>query len=595
MKKIFKALGAVLASALLLAGCSDVDSGSDSSSSSVDSSKAYIKIVDKESSSRTALPTAFQLSDFDYFNIYAIKDGTGSYPSSWDAAYGDAAGSSGSLEDFLLNEKPLSGDELGNLLELSKGIYWFMLEAGNNKNFDDLRFVGTLHTEIEAGENALSFDLFPAEYSTSGKGTVDFTVSFPGVVKKVTLSIADFTYDSNNNTGTWTRSSAEWTSSSTRSPITNNSINYVDEKTTSGIYLFSFDFYSKEDATLYTDSLKTYRELVVVADGKTSTYSFTIDSLSVPIWQRIKDEADTIGDIVFANGKAVAYDPSITRADIAAYCADTDITDGTTTTTTTVGVVYYAGPADSKSATANEEALGDRVLCVALGGTTTTSSPVSSTTEYSMRMLSWAKNTTVDGYSRNLQTLAVCDYSDTSSINEKSFESYTATNGKIFAGWYTDTDKKDWVDPLFVGTTASTLLANGAADNPAGYGYTDLNDFPAFASISDAAVGDTAGQSGKLQNSVYYLPSVIELLELCKVKDTVNKSLALLVENPWDILGGTESTYHKDRYWSSSQSARENTLAWSVGFYGENNVGVPVASDKTEKNSVVAIFEYDAK
>lgn len=577
MKKIFKIFGAVLASALFFAGCSDLNSSSDSTSSSASSSKAYVKIVDKASSSKTAIPADFVLSDFDYFNLYYVKDVASS--DSWDAAL-TAAGKT--KDGCLKNEKVMGSDELSSLIEFAAGEYWFRLEAGNNKDLDELKFVGTLQTEIEAGENAISFDLYPEEYGTSGKGTVDITVSFPALVKKVTLKIAEYTVAS--GAGTWTSpttATQEWTSSSSKYPITDNSVNYVDEKAGSGIYVYEFDFFNTEDVSAL--SLKTYRELVIVADGKTSKSSFTIDSLKVEIDRRVKNAADTVGDIVLSDGRAIAYDSSITKADLDKFLSDEGLD--------AVGVVYYTGYSDSKNPTENEETLGDRILCVSVDSTTA-EDPFSQSV-YSMKKLAWSTEDG-NGYKTNIQDVAVCGHTDSSTVYEKADGQYIASNGgtnsTIFAGWYTDTDKKNWVEPLFDGTNAKKILTNAAADTPAGNSIDEAT-LPAFEEID----GDTAVGTDKVANSRNYLPSVIELLELCSVKDTVNKSLALVVDNVWDVLGGTEDTFHKERYWSCSQCATSNTLAWSVGFYGDNNVGVPMASPKTDEYSVVGIFQYNVQ
>ena len=93
---------------------------------------------------------------------------------------------------------------------------------------------------------------------------------------------------------------------------------------------------------------------------------------------------------------------------------------------------------------------------------------------------------------------------------------------------------------------------------------------------------------GSFYGKKFYLPSVAELLELYEQFEPVNDALGVLTEVGGMTLGG-------ERYWSCSQVAGLNTMAWSVGFPGyeeSEEQGRAEHSDKKTEYAVLGIIEY---
>lgn len=108
-------------------------------------------------------------------------------------------------------------------------------------------------------------------------------------------------------------------------------------------------------------------------------------------------------------------------------------------------------------------------------------------------------------------------------------------------------------------------------------GGNDTNtpgNYPAWEYCNDYANVSAELSSSTVLNNDWYLPTIAELFDIWKVKESVSVSLKAL---------GARFMY---RYWSSSQDATESTYAWFLDFNTGGNYEVNAKTYNTGKNKV---------
>ena len=605
MKKISRLLGLLCSTALLLAGCSDVSSDSSDSTTASSSKESYVKIGFDSSISKTALP-AYTLSDFDKFSLYVSDD----FTDNDDAVCPAPLTTTGwtLLQDGMSYEEISSGTIL-----VEPGAYFFKLLAVEHDDLHDggsteHSFVGVTNEKVTVGEglnnisiSKFSFSFLPGEYGIGGSGSFSVQLAFPSVVDTVKAALYSFDADTLKIgnaavTGYDEEELARTSGNVVYNGSSYDSVVYAKKSVPSGYYIARFNL-------KWGESKLDYDELVIVANGKSSVVECStttgrniVTDVSVGIGDLIIDAPASVGDIVLSNGKAIngsvfAASSSLNADDFSEY-----FTTGDGSSIAPVGVVFYMGyPSDGTAASANQRALGNRVLCVGLKN---------SIAEKTSTMV-WASNDktgTAKGFANELTDIAV--YDRESNIKANSLR-YTYDD-VIYSGWHINkgsVSNSDWCDPLFDGCTAFVELVAAIADDtdtgtvdapednyPAfKYAIKELKDTILMTKFNGTGAADVT-LSGWATGAKFYLPSVIELLELYQNIDTVNA-----------VLSKTEGCYGKNsvntltgtRYWSSSQYATCDTEAWSVGFAdGAYNAGKTEHSSKTSEYCVCGVIEY---
>lgn len=610
MKKISRLLGLLCSTALLLAGCSDVSSDSSDSTTASSSKESYVKIGFDSSISRTALP-AYTLSDFDEFSLYVSDDFTDNDDAVCPAPLTETG--------WTCIQGGMSYEEISSsTILVEPGAYFFKLRA---VEYDVLHnessatvvhsFVGVTNEKVTVGEglnnisiSKFSFSFLPGDYGIEyggGSGSFSVQLAFPSVVE--TVEAALYSFDANTlEIGTTEVSGYEEEAlARTSGNVVYNgssydSVVYAKKSVPSGYYIARFTL-------SWGASTLDYDELVIVANGKSSVVECStttgrniVTDVSVSIADLIIDAPASVGDIVLSDGTAIngsvfAASSSLNADDFSEY-----FTNGAGSSIAPVGVVFYMGyPSDGTAASANQRALGNRVLCVGLKN---------SIADKTSTMV-WAlndKNETAKGFANELKTIAV--YDRESNIKANSLR-YTYDD-VIYSGWHTNkgsVSNSDWFNPLFDGCTAFDKLVaaisdatdTGTVDAPEDtypafkYAIEELKDTILKTKFNATGASDVT-LSGWETDAKFYLPSVIELLELYQNIDAVNA-----------VLSKTEGCYGKNsvntltgtRYWSSSQYATCDTEAWSVGFAdGAYNAGKTEHSSKTSEYCVCGVIEY---
>ena len=206
------------------------------------SDSTYITLKVDVDSCRTVLPDA-DLSQFTNFILKGTKQGESEQTlGSWDSL------------NLMQNAT----------IAASTGSWTFTLTAKQNGS----TFSGTVQKEITTGKNSLSFTLSLTDVGT-GKGSFSITVDFSSAenatsVTKVieTLENLDGTAVSGFNAQTLTPSE--------------NTVTFTQNNITAGTYRAKIIFYNTQNGT--DVELATYRELVEVSTGLTSSANRTLES-----------------------------------------------------------------------------------------------------------------------------------------------------------------------------------------------------------------------------------------------------------------------------------------------------------------------------
>ncbi|MBQ3671713.1 MAG: hypothetical protein II921_09625, partial [Treponema sp.] len=280
MKKIFKFLGLAALAAAVLTGCSDLNTASDSgSSSSASSSGAYIKIVDGSAALKTISPnydTTF--TNFTQFKLYCAPTPTDGSTLSWDASN-------------LLKTVSSSSDLTGSTYSVPEGNVTFHLEATHTSQSV---YTATTATKIGNGSNTVAFTLCPKTYKIdTGVGSINVTLSFPSKVKAVAAEL--LTYSAAGTTASYNSGSADKTfiaSTNATNKISNNSLTYTAQGVASGIYVLKFTLYADYTTTTSgvtgtgKNKITVYNEVVIVSSQGESkaTRTLTDSDLEVPVY-----------------------------------------------------------------------------------------------------------------------------------------------------------------------------------------------------------------------------------------------------------------------------------------------------------------------
>jgi len=305
MKKIFKFLGLAALAAAVLTGCSDLNTASDSgSSSSASSSGAYIKIVDGSAALKTIVPdydTTF--SNFNSFKLYCAPTPTDGSTITWD-------------DSNLLKTVSSSSDLTGSTYSVPEGNVTFHLEATHTSQSV---YTATTATKIGNGSNTVAFTLCPKEYKigTGFYGNVDITLSFPSKVKAVDAKL--YTYDISDTSHAIFTTETEYNSAvasktyiasaNATNKIASNSLTYSVQSVQSGIYIAQFKLYADYSTTTNgvtgtgKNPLTTYNEVVVVSSQGTSkaTRTLTDADLAVPVYTVTYKNIDSSDTTIPAN------------------------------------------------------------------------------------------------------------------------------------------------------------------------------------------------------------------------------------------------------------------------------------------------------
>lgn len=687
MKKIFKFLGLAALVAAVLTGCSDLNTASDSgSSSSASSSGAYIKIVDGSAALKTIVPnydTTF--SNFSSFKLYCAPTPTDGSSITWD-------------DSNLLKTVSSSSDLTGSTYSVPEGNVTFHLEATHTSQS---LYTATTATKIGNGSNTVAFTLCPKEYKmgTGYFGTgVDITLSFPSKVKAVDAKL--YTYDITQATALTEYNSAVASkiyiaSANATNKISSNSLNYNIQSVQSGIYIAQFKLYAdySTDNNGVTGTptssslLTTYSEVVIVSAQGTSkaTRTLTDADLAIPVYtvtyknidasdttipttltydnvylrgaNSIKvpsvvtgdsgirktldnaytfagwytDEALTtpailysdtdcntrattpaalqsaiyypvtsgditlygkwtiaidiakkpciqvpytsfsVGDIILKDNAGAYYQLAnkyaqfVTKSELAQWCSDNSYTGQ--------AVVFYVPQTTNSdgttSANPNASVLGQtRVLAVNIDNSTSD--------EVDGTKFQWATSSAA-GYTKALTSLGVARNDMVTLEGNTVYEYPTGTE---YGSWKDgSTTYQALFDGEASGGTAITKLATiddtsiqtalAALTNPVtptSAKYSDyvsvLGNYPAFKYVMEKYNVQTdvySSKAGTAGSGSWYLPSVVQLLELYKNKDVVN---AVIAKMDGDKL--------EKRFWSCSQVVKYGKDAWSVDFAATN-------------------------
>ena len=242
MKKRLLVLIAAL-TALVFASCSNINNPQEGK-------KAYIKIGLTDAS-RTALPAASKLTDFDSFALAGTTDDTA-----------------------LAINKTWTKDPSSEKIKVTIGkTYAFTLTAKKG----GATWKGTQSLTVVAGENALNFSIALAELSTEGKGNIDVTLSVPAVVKEVTAKLAQMD------------ESADVTAAGATCTLAEGKASYKANDVASGSYVVIFTLWGDTAKTL---KLGEWREYAGITSGVTSASTPAIAS---------NDELDSIYTITVNN------------------------------------------------------------------------------------------------------------------------------------------------------------------------------------------------------------------------------------------------------------------------------------------------------
>ena len=151
------------------------------------------------------------------------------------------------------------------------------------------------------------------------------------------------------------------------------------------------------------------------------------------------------------------------------------------------------------------------------------------------------------GLAQNQSRLVWCTHS--ANANNKNITSIQCTpSGE--EGAYTFTGDKDGSDNLT--QIGAFLTANGSTDDTA-----TADNYPAFYYAKNYASQDGSHVSGTDYADGWYLPSIAELFQEWKSRETVNAAI--------EACGGTKFNL-SERYRSSSQHASGAPYAYTLGF-----------------------------
>ncbi|MBR1402657.1 MAG: InlB B-repeat-containing protein [Treponema sp.] len=225
------------------------------------------------------------------------------------------------------------------------------------------------------------------------------------------------------------------------------------------------------------------------------------------IGSKAPSEAKAVGDIVFTDGSATPYASDLTLTDDQKAKA--------------IAVIFYVGTElNSDDAEGNADTTTSRTLGVGLA--------------HNKSSLAWCTNS-ANAYSKNITTIQ-CPASGS-------------------AGALTFTGDKDGSDNLSqIGTF---LASNGITDDTA----TEAN-YPAFyfaknyASQKIGSESESRIAAGSDYASDWYLPTIAELFQIWKSKETVDAASQLC--------GGSQ--FGTGVYWSSSQFASRYNVAYVLNF-----------------------------
>ncbi|MBQ9207295.1 MAG: InlB B-repeat-containing protein [Treponema sp.] len=239
-----------------------------------------------------------------------------------------------------------------------------------------------------------------------------------------------------------------------------------------------------------------------ITDDITLKAKWTETAVLTYIGTKAPSEAKAVGDIVFSDGSATPYTGDLTLTDDQKAKA--------------IAVIFYVGTElNSDEAEGNADTTTSRTLGVGLAHNTSG--------------LAWCKDS-ANAYNKNITTIQ-CPASGS-------------------AGALTFTGDKDGSDNLSqIGTF---LASNGITDDTA----TEAN-YPAFYFAKNYASQEGSHVSGTDYASDWYLPTIAELFQIWKSKETVDAASQLC--------GGSE--FGTDVYWSSSQYASTDLDAYYLGFF----------------------------
>ena len=239
-----------------------------------------------------------------------------------------------------------------------------------------------------------------------------------------------------------------------------------------------------------------------VADSDTYTYATKTASYTLTITQatyigaKKPTEAKAVGDIVFSDGSATAYSADLTLTDAQKAAA--------------IALIFYKGTG------------------LNTGDDTTTSRTLGVGLKHNTSGLAWCLNS-VAAFSKNITTIQC------------------PASGSV--GALTFTGDKDGSDNL---EQIATFL--GEDNDTATEAY-----YPAFYFAKNYASQEGSHVSGTDYASDWYLPTIAELFQIWKSKETVDAASQLC--------GGSQ--FDTSVYWSSSQSASSDDNAYPLDFgYG---------------------------
>ena len=233
-KKIFTRFGILSVFALLslfFAGCDNLtDYKTDENAKAY--ANAYLTLSANETSARTALPV-IEASGFESYTLAGtLNGGTSQTLGEWNA-YSDLAAAK-------------VGVEAGNW------VFTLTAKKGGTS------CTGSLSKEISSGGNALSFTLSLDSLSTSGTGSVEFTITL------------------GENHGVVAATAAIESGAAENATVSGNTVSYKKSSVSSGNYKVTFTLYADSGKTL---PLAKVVEYAAVTDGLASVSSFTVSSV----------------------------------------------------------------------------------------------------------------------------------------------------------------------------------------------------------------------------------------------------------------------------------------------------------------------------
>ena len=268
-----------------------------------------------------------------------------------------------------------------------------------------------------------------------------------------------------------------------------------------------------------------------------TTTNWRVSSIGT-LWNKIGDSAapSAVGDIVFNDGSAIAYTDGLELTDEQKEAA--------------VAVIFYVGTDDATSGT-NENILGKKMLGVG----------IYNTQGETTKTLAWVSGETT-GYTTTFTGIQLTT-NTTAPEDGTIYYQYEYNSMFYLTGDFDGSD--NW--------------SKVCEQDPDGTDDAATN-YPAFNWVNTYA--DSYNLTGEFAEN-WYLPSGVELRMIYDNKTIVNAAL--------EAVGGTQIESGTN-YFSSSQDASDNRLAYSVSFNNWEE-GYCTGCNKNNDNSVCGVRRFD--